>query len=111
MPSDVTVIPVPSGKVSDVQVRPFNDVLATTAGRLAILGGIPAPLVVNSRPALPVATAIELSVHSYEIRLPAVPVATFTFGMTLIEMVCHPAYVLVPSPDSVWFYQTASDLA
>ena len=111
VPSDVTVIPVPSAKVCDVPVRTFNDVIASKACRIAKLGGIPAPLDVNTCPAVPVATGIGLSVESYEIRLPAVPVASFAFDIALFEMVSTPVLVIVASPDSVWFFHTESELS
>ena len=111
VPSDVTVITVPSVNVCDVPVKSFNDVIATTAGRLATLGGMPAPLDVNTCPALPVATAVGLSVESDAIRLPAVPVASFAFDIALFEMVCTPALVIVAFPDSVWFFHTESELS
>ena len=57
VPADVTVIPVPSVKVCDVPVTPFNEVIATTAGRLGKLGAIPAPLDVNPLSSSPVPLA------------------------------------------------------
>ena len=104
---DVTVIPIPSVKVCDVPVTPFNDLIATTAGRLAKQGGIPAPLAVNPCPAFPVATDIGFFVESYEIRLTTVSVASFAVVISLSKIVYTPAFVILVSPYGVWFFHAA----